>query len=240
MQDIAAIIAGAGAGTRLGANLPKALVECGGSPLIVHAVRGMRVAGIENIVVTVPLSWQTEFSTALQRAGLEVQIVIGGNTRQESVANALAVIDTKYVLVHDAARAFTPPELIRSVTEALKAGTNAVIPALPVIDTIKRGHIENESGRRKRIVATATLKREELYAVQTPQGFSRELLLSAHAHGNAFAATAENAATDDAALIELLGESVEILPGDARALKITTPFDLEIAELLAKKTATLK
>ncbi|XCB29269.1 2-C-methyl-D-erythritol 4-phosphate cytidylyltransferase [Arcanobacterium hippocoleae] len=232
MPSFAAIIAGAGAGARLGANMPKALVLLDGEALIVHAVRGMLAAGIADIVVTVPEEYTNTFAKTLQTAGLSAKLVTGGATRQESVANGLAACNADYVLVHDAARALTPPEMIQTITAALKVGSNAVIPAVPVVDTIKSGTIAADSAGREKLSVAKTLNRSELYAIQTPQGFSRELLLRAHEAGRSLSATEANAAPDDAALVELLGERVEIVPGHPNALKITTPFDLQVAELM--------
>lgn len=235
MPSFAAIIAGAGSGTRLGANIPKALVTLGGEPLIVHAVRAVLAAGVEETVVTVPAQMQAEFSKVLHKAKLPAKIVLGGATRQESVANGLAATNADYVLVHDAARALTPPKMIRGVIAALERGANAVIPALSVVDTIKRGKTGTLPDGSTTLTVLETLPRPELYAVQTPQGFSRELLVRAHAFGRERCASEASAAPDDSALVELLGEPVEIVPGHANALKITTPFDLQVAELLFQK-----
>ena len=235
MSSVAAIIAGAGAGTRLGANIPKALVLLAGEPLIVHAVRAMQEAGISEIVVTIPDGFQQQFTTALSAAQLDAKLVFGGATRQESVANGIAATTAEYVLVHDAARALTPPETIRTVVAALNAGANAVIPALPVVDTIKRGTLAANPDEPTRIHVVETLRRAELYRVQTPQGFSRELLQRAHQAGAALSTQEASAAPDDAALVEMIDEAVEIVPGHPNAFKITTPFDLQVAQLLLQQ-----
>lgn len=264
MANIAAIIAGAGAGTRLGANIPKALVSLAGEALIVHAVRGMQKAGITEIIVTAPEKYLTEFSRALNSAGLSAKVIPGGATRQESVANGIAATKADFVLVHDAARALTPSKTISTVVAALNAGAKAVIPALPVKDTIKSGifvknddlpaessekyvsenvlqnrHNQKISGTEKLIVEK-TLNRAALYAIQTPQGFAREVLLQAHEAGKHLSASEASAAPDDAALVELLGIPVEIVPGHENALKITTPLDLVVANLLYTNEATEK
>jgi 2-C-methyl-D-erythritol 4-phosphate cytidylyltransferase len=146
-------------------------------------------------------------------------VVAGGATRQESVARGLAAVPAEFeiVLVHDAARALTPPELIDAVAAAVRDGHGAVIPALPVVDTVKR---VGESGE-----VVTTVDRSELRAVQTPQGFRREVLVKAHAQ-------AGGEHTDDAGMVERLGLPVHCVPGSDLAMKITRPIDLVIAEAL--------
>jgi 2-C-methyl-D-erythritol 4-phosphate cytidylyltransferase len=153
----------------------------------------------------------------------EIRVVPGGATRQESVALALAALpeDCGIVLVHDAARALTPVELVESVVAAVRSGREAVIPVLPVADTVK-----SVDGA----VVTGTVDRSQLRAVQTPQGFTREVLAKAHA-----AADPEAPATDDAGLVEALGLPVHTVPGHAEAFKVTTPFDLVLAEAVLRR-----
>jgi 2-C-methyl-D-erythritol 4-phosphate cytidylyltransferase len=156
--------------------------------------------------------------------GCPVTVVAGGATRHESVAAALAVVPREYdiVLVHDAARALTPPAMIERVAHAVRTGRDAVIPVLPVIDTIKQ---VGDGG-----VVRTTVQRAALRAVQTPQGFRREVLTAAHRLPGA-----GQEHTDDAGLVELLGVPVWTVPGDESALKITRPLDLEIGELLLRQ-----
>ncbi|WP_124054382.1 2-C-methyl-D-erythritol 4-phosphate cytidylyltransferase [Arcanobacterium ihumii] len=232
-MKVAAVIAGAGSGSRLGAQIPKALVLLAGEPLIVHAVRGMNEAGISDVVVTVPSGYEGDFARALGDASLGARLVVGGSTRQQSVMRGLDAIDADFVLVHDAARALTPAVMIRRVVAALENGNLAVIPALAVTDTIKRV----DAGTTVGAGASAenvqeTLDRSMLRAVQTPQGFDVELLMRAHKAGEAMSESELSAAPDDAALVELLGEPVVAVPGDPEAMKITTPFDLAVADLL--------
>jgi 2-C-methyl-D-erythritol 4-phosphate cytidylyltransferase len=157
-----------------------------------------------------------------------VRVVLGGSTRQASVAAGLAQAppDTDIVLVHDAARPLVPPELIARVVESVRAGHRAVVPGLPVTDTLKRvlpgGSVEP---------VAATVERAPLRAVQTPQGFDRELLELAHAAATHRSADESTAATDDAGLVEALGEPVVVVAGDERAAKITTAHDLRVATL---------
>jgi 2-C-methyl-D-erythritol 4-phosphate cytidylyltransferase len=146
-----------------------------------------------------------------------VRVVAGGLQRHDSVAAGLALLDeeVEYVLVHDAARPFVPAAVISRVVEALRSGAHAVVPAIPVTDTIKRVF----EG-----VVVETIDRSALRAVQTPQGFAREVLLAAHRD--------IGPATDDASLVERLGIAITVVDGADESFKITTPWDLRIAEAL--------
>jgi 2-C-methyl-D-erythritol 4-phosphate cytidylyltransferase len=217
--DVAVVVAAAGVGVRLGPGAPKALRALAGEPLLVHAVRRLAsVACIGQIVVAAPPDAVDEV-TALLAATAAVTVVGGGATRQASVAAALRAVDPAYpiVLVHDAARALAPATLIERVSAAVRDGHDAVIPVLPVVDTVKQ---VDESGR-----VIGTVDRVVLRTVQTPQGFRRSVLAAAHA-----AAVDEH--TDDAGLVEKIGVAVHTVAGDVAALKITTPFDLRVARLL--------
>ena len=146
----------------------------------------------------------------------------GGAERGDSVAAGLAAlpIDVDIVLVHDAARCLTPVVVFERVVAALAAGASAVVPGLRVVDTIKTVDAVG--------LVVATPERAALRAIQTPQGFRRDVIERAHANG----AGATLNATDDAALVERLGEPVLVVDGDPRALKVTTPADLEAAARL--------
>jgi len=165
-------------------------------------------------------------TAALAEFGDRVTVVPGGADRTESVRlalhSALAVVpETEIVLVHDAARAFTPPGLVRSVTAAVAAGAPAVVPVLPVTDTVKR---VDAAG-----VVVETPSRVDLRAVQTPQGFAVDVLRRAHEAAGSGTDTGAGA-TDDAGLVERIGVPVHTVPGDVAAMKITTSFDLAVAE----------
>ena len=148
----------------------------------------------------------------------------GAATRQLSVAAALAAVPDGYtvILVHDAARALTPATLVERVAQAVRDGHGAVIPVLPVVDTIKQVDLSG--------AVLGTVDRSVLRAVQTPQGFRREVLVAAHA-------AAVDDLTDDAGLAEKLGYTVQTVQGDEAALKVTRPFDLAIAEHLLTLSA---
>lgn len=231
----AAVVPAAGRGERLGPGAPKALRNLGGQPLLVHAVRALSTArSVDLVVVAAPEAELASVSSLLAPVvgATELQVVAGGRTRQESVAAALAVLppDVDVVLVHDAARPLAPDELADAVVSAVRAGAAAVVPGMPVADTVKQ---VDPAGR-----VEATLDRSVLRAVQTPQGFQRSVLEAAHA---AFAPTAgdeDAAATDDAGLVERLGGTVLVVAGAEEAFKVTRPIDLMLAEaVLARRRA---
>lgn len=215
-----ALVPAAGRGLRLGADRPKALVAVRGESLLTRAVRGLLDSGaVRHVVIASP-----EDELAAVRAEVAsvdaVDVVVGGADRTESVRRALvqaerSAPDARTVLVHDAARAFTPPSVIRDVVGAVEAGAEAVVPVLPVSDTIKS---VDASGTVER-----TVDRSPLRVVQTPQGFTLDVLREAHD-------AAGGAATDDAGLVERIGRAVVTVDGHPHALKITTAFDLAVAE----------
>ncbi|MEU1605306.1 2-C-methyl-D-erythritol 4-phosphate cytidylyltransferase [Micromonospora matsumotoense] len=217
--DVAVLVPAAGAGVRLGPGGPKALRLLGGEPLLVHAVRRIAAApSVHTVVVAAPAA-EVDAVRRLLAPVAPVLVVAGGAERQESVANALAAVPPGpgIVLVHDAARALTPSALVEAVAAAVRAGHRAVIPVLPVIDTIKE--VDGDG------VVLGTVDRSALRAVQTPQGFRREVLAAAHA-------AAGDPLTDDAGLVEQQGVPVFCVPGSEYALKVTRPFDLTLAEHL--------
>jgi 2-C-methyl-D-erythritol 4-phosphate cytidylyltransferase len=189
-----------------------------GEPLLLHAVRRLRAApSVGPVVVAAPGDFLAEVEGLL--ADLGVTVVAGGAARQDSVRRGLAALPAivQLVLVHDAARALVPVGVVEAVVGALRAGAPAAVPVLPVADTVKR--VRGET-------VVATVPREELRAVQTPQGFQRDVLERAHAAGSQ--------GTDDAALVEALGLEVVTVPGDPEGLKVTTPFDLLVAEAVLR------
>ena len=210
-----AIVAAAGSGSRLGADRPKALVPLAGRALVSWAVEGLLAGGAADVVVTVPAADRAAFAAALPP---EVRLVDGGASRTASVRAGLAAVgDADVVLVHDAARPLTPPDVVARVMAALAAGAPAVVPVLAVVDTTV---VVGDDG-----VVTGSLPRAALRRVQTPQGFHRATLV------DAYAALADDAdLTDDAAVVRAAGVPVRTVPGDERAAKITTPHDLALAE----------
>jgi 2-C-methyl-D-erythritol 4-phosphate cytidylyltransferase len=197
--------------------------------LLFHTVARLRAAeGMTSIVLAVPAG--REAAVADEFADLAVTTVAGGATRQESVLAALRCLppEVDTVLVHDAARPLAPVTLIDAVARAVRGGAPAVVPGLPVTDTVKRVD--------PRGLVVETPPREHLRAIQTPQGFARAVLERAHALP-ASALPASGAVTDDAGLVELLGEPVLVIPGHPDAFKITHPDDLVRAEALLTTSA---
>jgi 2-C-methyl-D-erythritol 4-phosphate cytidylyltransferase len=216
-----ALIVAAGRGERLGSGRPKALVLLSGKPMLQWSVDALHnVPAVSRIVIALP-------ADALGDAPAGTEAVAGGAVRSESVRSALAATDPGDgpVIVHDAARPLASAALFeRALTELESSGADAVVAAEPVTDTIKRA----ERGADGRTVAE-TLDRSTLWAVQTPQVFRRDALERALA-GASGELLAE--ATDDAWLIERAGGTVRIVEADATNLKVTTPTDLHVAELL--------
>ena len=220
---VVAVVPAAGSGERLAAGVPKAFYQLGGRTLVERAVEGLLDSGVvDAAVVAVPPGLTDEAKLIL---GGKATVVAGGANRTESVRLALSALSgataPAFVLVHDAARALTPPELIARVVDALRAGHGAVVPALQLSDTIKAVDANG--------VVLGTPERAGLRAVQTPQGFATDLLLRAYERAN----TADF--TDDASLVERLGGQVQVVDGDPLAFKITTRLDLLLAEAIVRR-----
>ena len=217
----AAIVPAAGRGERLGPGAAKALRVLGAESLLELTVRRLAgTRGVDLIVVAVPAENVDELSHSLT-ADVPLKVVAGGATRQQSVAAGLAVLpkSVEFVLVHDAARALAPSTLHEAIiAQLVDKGANAVVPVLPVSDTVKV--VEDD-------IVMRTVDRTTLRAVQTPQGFTRAALERAHqvARDNGV-----DDVTDDAGLCEAAGISVRTIPGDPIAFKITRPLDWTLAE----------
>jgi len=221
--EVGIVVVAAGSGSRLGHPDPKAFVAVAGRPILAHALEGV-FGGTEpaQVVVVAPADWMDGARHVADEvagaARATIIVVAGSDTRQGSVAAGLAALapGIRIVLVHDAARSFTPSAQFDAVIAAVRETGGGIIPALAIADTIKRV----DDG-----LAIATVDRSELVAVQTPQGFPRQQLATAYAD-----ATADH--TDDAALFSAAGHEVRVIDGDALAFKITTPWDLRRAESL--------
>ena len=215
-----AVIAAAGAGDRLGAGGPKAFAEVAGKPLLAWSAAALAEARrIGPVVVSAPPGLEDEVRALVEGA----VVVAGGASRSESVALAVAHVDSELVVVHDAARPLATPALFDAVIAELAADLDCegVVAAAPVADTLKRAL----AGR-----VIETVPRSELWAVQTPQAFRSESLRKAlDADAEALAG-----ATDDASLIEAAGGVVRVFPWEEPNLKVTTRTDLRIAEALLR------
>ncbi|TYC98335.1 2-C-methyl-D-erythritol 4-phosphate cytidylyltransferase [Arthrobacter echini] len=230
---VGVVVVAAGSGQRLGHGIPKARVLCGGLTLLEHALRAVLAAELAEVVVVVlppgdeVLAGVVAGATGAAQGGPRILAVAGGASRSASVRSGLDALPAtlRTILVHDAARALTPPEVFHRVAARVSEGAAAVIPVLPVVDTVKI--VEGD-------VVTRTPDRAVLRAVQTPQGFDAAALLEAHA-----SAPAEHpAVTDDAMLMEARGTAVHVVDGDPLAFKVTTALDLTVAEAVLARTTT--
>lgn len=227
---VVALIAAAGQGTRLGAAVPKAFVRLRGRTLVERSVAAMLTSAVvDEVVVLVSPDMESYAREVLSRAGLldaavPVRLAHGGGERADSVWAGLRTItdDEAVVLIHDAARALTPPGMIARVARRVLEGAPAVIPVIPVADTIKQ--VAGD-------VVEGTPDRSTLRAVQTPQGF---LLSGLRAANEAYFGAEDPGfvATDDASLMEWHGVRVVTVQGDPMAFKVTTPIDMTLARTI--------
>lgn len=229
LPPVGLVIAGAGTGERLGAKIPKAFVMLDGETLLVRSTRPfLQLRPLVEIVAVVPDGWEAAAAETFDAAGISSivrAVVPGAAVRQESVARGLAALGPKpeIVLVHDAARPMASAELVERVARAAAEG-GAAIPGIRPIDTIKEVSGDDVS---------ATPDRANLRAIQTPQGFRRELLERAYAA----AAVEGTVATDDSALVESLGETVRVVAGERTNMKVTVAEDLAMCEALLAEGA---
>ncbi|WP_262908359.1 IspD/TarI family cytidylyltransferase [Brevibacterium zhoupengii] len=262
------MVPAAGSGSRLGSADPKALVQLNGKSLLVRSLEAIISSGVASTIVvaapeeflmrarseitSIAESMQTDSGT--EHSDISITVVAGGNDRIESVQLALKYAGgADVVLVHDAARALTPPEVFRRVVAAVRAGAEAVVPVLPMTDTVRRAENRPAEANGWQVVVDSgaevdqnlptvevlhgDLDRSRLRRVQTPQGFAASSLRRAHEKYEDDLATAGPGAltaTDDAGLVERLGVDVISVDGDEEALKITYPLDLVLGEHIAK------
>lgn len=221
-RDLALVVVAAGQGQRLGAGKPKAFVDLVGRPLLTHAIESIiALPDLAQLVIAVPESHVVEAAEIgaelIRDLEIDFEVVVGGDTRQASISNALAELNSasEIVLVHDAARALTPTSLFSAVAASVRDTRTSSLPVMRVVDTIKR--IDGST-------VLDTVDREVLRSAQTPQGFLASELKAAYA-------SVEGEFTDDAALMQAAGHTILAVNGDERAFKITTPADLAAAEL---------
>jgi 2-C-methyl-D-erythritol 4-phosphate cytidylyltransferase len=215
------VLVAAGSGSRLGGDHPKAFVPLAGRPLLAESLERLDLSDwVDAVVVAAPAGWEEPTILLAEElvASKVVAVVTGGATRAESVRNALAEVaeDALVVLVHDAARPLVDDAVLERILAGLAEGADGVVPALPLSDTVKRV----EGGR-----VVETVPRDMLVAAQTPQAFIADRLRAAHEGDLA-------GATDCASLVEQAGGRVDVVPGDARLVKVTTSADLELVERL--------
>ena len=218
-MSVWAVLAAAGRGERLGSDRPKAFARLGGRPLLAESLERLENSDwIDRIVIAAPPDWEEpSILVAEERAATKVNsAVTGGASRSESVRLALADVadDAAVILVHDAARPLLPEEVVERVLAPLSDGWEAVVPALPLPDTVKR--VEGD-------LVVETVPREDLVAVQTPQAFLADVLRRAVTGDLA-------SATDCASLVEAQGGRVRWVDGDPRLLKVTDADDLALVE----------
>jgi len=241
-MKVVIIIPAAGLGTRMttapsgkGKKAPsKQFTELGGTPILLHTLRKFAAAPeVTEIFVALRKDEISAFRARLEKEGKDilqknVQLVEGGEHRQQSVANALAAVKAAakdVILVHDAVRPFVTAEIIQEVIEGV-AKHGAAIAGMPAVDTIKQVERTSEAA-----IIKATVPREKIVMAQTPQGFHYEVIKKAFDQ-----ATADGfIGTDEASLVEHSGHAVAVVMGSPRNIKITTPADLELAEFFLKK-----
>lgn len=218
MTQISIIIVAAGRGSRAGAGLPKQYRNLAGKPILRHTIESfLKIDPTLPILCVIHPDDRSLYDQTTDGLDL-LPPAHGGDTRQESVRNGLEALSKHtpdYVLVHDAARPFVTRAVFNNVLTALKADHMAVVPAVPIVDTLKRA----SDG-----VVGETVDRKALFSIQTPQGFGFAALLDAHRQAS------HNDFTDDGAVIEAAGGQVHICQGDDGNFKITSPTDLKKAE----------
>jgi 2-C-methyl-D-erythritol 4-phosphate cytidylyltransferase len=224
-MSVSVIIPAGGIGKRFGSNIPKQFVEISGIPILIHTVRIFDdVQEVDDIVVSVHSEYYTFTKELLKKYGQGKikEVVVGGLERQDSVYNALhtkTISESDIVLVHDAVRPFCTPKLVKRIIATVE-DTGAAIPTTKTKETIKEISHKNEVIR--------TVDRSKLCMVQTPQGFWYDILSNAYEK----AKTAGFFGTDSASLVEFIGYKITVVDGEDSNLKITTPFDLKVGQLI--------
>ena len=215
------MIAAGGQGTRIGGDEPKQLQDLGGETLLSMAIKPFdECRRVDEIVIVLPETVTERESAVRIQIDTPLRLVSGGSRRQDSVALGVDNVceDADVVLVHDAARPFCTVSLVEKVIDAtIEAG--AVVPAIQVIDTVKKADVIDTEGIR---FVEATLPRDQIYLAQTPQGFALDVLRDAVELGRSGVK-----ATDEAVLVERNGHAVRLVEGDMGNFKVTTPDDLQ-------------
>ncbi|MDE6460187.1 MAG: 2-C-methyl-D-erythritol 4-phosphate cytidylyltransferase [Paramuribaculum sp.] len=216
------IVVAAGSGSRFGADLPKQFCDMNGIPVLMHTVESLRQSQTGEVVVVLSSDMVELWKDLCEKHNYDSpEIIIGGKTRWQSVKNAIAAKgdDAEIISVHDGARPLISAVLVRKLVECVKGCDKAVIPAVPVTDSLRK---VNSDGSNEAV------DRRLFYSVQTPQVFDGNLLRRAYSEP-------ESALfTDDASVVENVGATVRIYPGEPTNIKITHPMDIAIAELIQK------
>ncbi|HJZ66015.1 MAG TPA: 2-C-methyl-D-erythritol 4-phosphate cytidylyltransferase [Candidatus Acidoferrum sp.] len=236
MSKITAILPAAGLGTRMGAETPKQFLELDGSPILIHSIR--KIASCELVTEIIIATRAEEVAKLAERLHSEkfrqtVRVVKGGDTRQESVAAALKQVaeGTEIVLVHDAVRPFvTREQIARVIEEARNCG--AAILGIPAMDTVKE--VKRTSLPEDVALITMTVPRERVVLAQTPQAFRTKILKDAFARAEADGVNA----SDEAGIVERLGQEVHVVLGSEKNMKITKPADLDLAKFYLRQERT--
>ena len=211
------IITAAGSGTRFGNNTCKCLTLLSGKPLILHSIDTLKSFQFENIIITVPEKIKKQFEEVVLPKYPDIQLITGGETRKESVEKAVKkLINCDMLMIHDAARPLLSKKLVQDLF-SVDQDKKAVIPGIPVTDTIK-------ITKNNHVISTP--ERATLKTIQTPQRFHTKRLLKA------YKSPVDIEITDEAMLLEKLGEPIYIINGDPKNIKITYPKDIQIANTL--------
>jgi 2-C-methyl-D-erythritol 4-phosphate cytidylyltransferase len=233
MNRVTAILPAAGLGTRMGADTPKQFRLLDGAPVLLFTLRRLAAcAAITEFVISTRAEEVESVSATVsaEKLGRPVRVVRGGDTRQDSVANALAEISSSadLILVHDAVRPLvTVDQIERVIAEA--AACDAAILGIPAMDTVKE--VKRASLPTDVALITATIPRERVVLAQTPQVFRTALLLEAFGRARQDGVSA----SDEAGLVERIGRDVHVVVGSERNLKITRPGDMELAEFYLRQ-----
>jgi 2-C-methyl-D-erythritol 4-phosphate cytidylyltransferase len=233
---VTAILPAAGLGTRMGAETPKQFLSLDGVPVLLFTLRRLAACPAITDFIIATRAEEVESvaaSAASAKLGRPVRVVRGGDTRQDSVANALLEVssETDLILVHDAVRPLvTRDQIERVIAEA--AACDAAILGIPAMDTVKEVKRATVVGGASDVaLITATIPRERVVLAQTPQVFRASVLLEAFARAHQDGVTA----SDEAGLVERIGRDVHVVPGSERNLKITRPGDMELAEFYLRQ-----
>lgn len=215
------IITAGGIGKRMGSEIPKQFIEICGKPILLNTLELFyHFDSSMELFITLPEDWKSYWSEILEKNNCTIphQVISGGEERYHSIQNALQFCSGKYIAVHDGVRPLVSNETLKRCLEALQ-NFSAVVPVLSVKESLRK--IENS--------VSIAVNRSDFRLIQTPQFFHASILK------NAYLQSFHSGITDDASLVEELGEKIHLVEGNEENIKITTPFDLKIAELFIQE-----